>query len=297
MDVRWIDSHCHLQAPEFAADRDAVWSAARMAGVTGAILPAVNLADCAAVNACCARHAGTFPAYGIHPLFVDTAQEAHLARLAEMLERARPLALGEIGLDGWVARADSARQEFFFTAQLALARDFDLPVILHVRKAIDAVLKQLRRFRVKGGIAHAFNGSRQQADEFLRLGFRLGFGGSLTYPGSTRIRALAQTLPDEALVLETDAPDIPPRWLLHRRNHPAELPAIGRVLAELRAAPVSRIAALTCQNTLEAVGGRRRTARAPAPSERHPPGEGGAFALAEQSDGCIAISCLPPPVL
>ncbi|MDR2625076.1 MAG: TatD family hydrolase [Zoogloeaceae bacterium] len=254
MDAGWIDSHCHLEAPEFAADRDVVWAAARSAGVAGAILPAVSLADCAAVDACCARHAGTFPAYGIHPLFVETAEEAHLARLARMLECSRPLALGEIGLDGWVEHADISRQTLFFTAQLALARDFDLPVILHVRKAVDAVLKHLRRFRVRGGIAHAFNGSRQQADEFLRLGFKLGFGGSLTYPGSRRIRALAQTLPDEAIVLETDAPDMPPRWLAPQRNHPAELPAIGHVLAQLRATNTSAIAILTRQNTLDAVG-------------------------------------------
>ncbi|MDR1350560.1 MAG: TatD family hydrolase [Zoogloeaceae bacterium] len=254
MDAVWMDSHCHLQAPEFAADRDAVWSAAQAAGVAGALLPAVSLADCAAVDACCARYAGLFPAYGIHPLFVDTADAAHLARLAKMLERARPSALGEIGLDGWVERADFSRQTFFFTAQLKLAQDFDLPIILHVRKAIDAVLGHLRRFRIKGGIAHAFNGSRQQADEFLRLGFKLGFGGSLTYPGSRRIRALAQTLPDEALALETDAPDIPPRWLARQRNRPAELPAIGRVLAELRATSVPHIAALTRQNTLAVIG-------------------------------------------
>jgi TatD DNase family protein len=250
----WIDSHCHLQALEFAADRDSIWSAARAAGVTGALLPAVSLADCAAVDACCARYPGVCPAYGFHPLFVVNANEAHLAQLAEMLARNRPLALGEIGLDGREKNADFSRQRLFFTAQLALARDFDLPVLLHARKAMDAVLQQLRRFGIRGGIVHAFNGSRQQADEFLRLGFKLGFGGSLTYPGSRRIRALAQTLPDEALVLETDAPDIPPHWLSRQRNRPAELPAIGCVLAELRAKSVANIAILTYQNTLDAVG-------------------------------------------
>ncbi|MDR2364952.1 MAG: TatD family hydrolase [Zoogloeaceae bacterium] len=277
-DARWIDSHCHLQAPEFAADRDAVWSAARAAGVTNALVPAVTLADCARVDACCARCAGLFPAYGIHPLFVAAVKETQLARLAKRLARVRPQALGEIGLDGWVKDADFPRQCAFFAAQLKLARDFDLPVILHVRKAIDAVLRHLRRFRVQGGIAHAFNGSRRQADEFLRLGFKLGFGGSLTYSGSTRIRALAQTLPDEAIVLETDAPDIPPSWRARCRNSPAELPAIGHVLAELRAAPISHIAALTRRNTLAALGypepeeepTDRETARFQPPSIRIP---------------------------
>jgi TatD DNase family protein len=262
MDICWIDSHCHLQAPEFAADRDAVWSAARAAGVTNALAPAVNLADCARVDACCARYGGIFPAYGIHPLFAATAEEAQLARLAKRLARARPWALGEIGLDGWVTDGDFPRQCVFFAAQLELARDFDLPVILHVRRAVDAVLQYLRRFRVKGGIAHAFNGSRQQADEFLRLGFKLGFGGSLTYPGSTRIRALAQALPDEAIVLETDAPDMPPFWRARCRNSPAELPAIGGVLAGLRATSLARVAALTRQNTLAAFGHPESATRA-----------------------------------
>ncbi|MDR2637499.1 MAG: TatD family hydrolase, partial [Zoogloeaceae bacterium] len=196
----WFDSHCHLNAPEFAADRDAVWWEACRAGVRGALLPAVSLADCAAVDACVERYAGCAPAYGIHPLFVMRAEMEDLPALAALCERKPPVAIGEIGLDGFVKEVDWARQETFFQAQLELARKFDLPVILHARRAVDAVLKHLRRIRVRGGIAHAFNGSPQQAGEFLRLGFKLGFGGSLTYAGSRRIRALAASLPDEALV-------------------------------------------------------------------------------------------------
>lgn len=260
----WIDSHCHLDAPEFDADRDAIWRAAREAGVVAALVPSVDLAGCARVAACCARHSSAaarlFPAWGIHPLFVMTAREGDLAGLAGRIEKARPLALGEIGLDGDAPHVDFARQEFFFTAQLALAREFDLPVLLHARRAIDTVLKHLRRIRVKGGIAHAFNGSRQQAEEFLKLGFLLGFGGAMTYPGSTRIRKLARELPEEALALETDAPDIPPVWQRGARNTPKELPAIARTLAELRATPQTTLAARTTANlrTLfpELVGGQ-----------------------------------------
>jgi TatD DNase family protein len=249
----WIDSHCHLHAKAFAADRASVWQNAQSLGVTAALLPAVGLADCALVDACCARYPGLAPAYGIHPLYVDSTLETEIDGLNARLEQSRPVAVGEIGMDGFVARTDFARQEFFFVAQLKLARALDLPVVLHVRQAIDIVLKHLRRIPVRGGIAHAFNGSRQQADEFLKLGFKLGFGGALTYPGSTRIRALAQSLPEEALVLETDAPDIPPRWLNRARNTPAQLPAIGAILAELRASNIEHIARLTRQNTLAAL--------------------------------------------
>ena len=245
----WIDSHCHLQAAEFDADRAMVWQEAYALGVREALLPAVGLADCARVDACCAQYSGLRPAYGIHPLYVDSALERDLDGLNNLLKSSRPVAIGEIGLDGFVAGMDSGRQEFFFVAQLELARAFDLPVMLHVRKATDTVLKHLRRIRVRGGIAHAFNGSRQQADAFLKLGFKLGFGGSLTYSGSTHIRALAQNLPEEALALETDAPDIPPCWLNRGRNTPGQLPAIGKALAELRATSVEHIASVTRQNT------------------------------------------------
>jgi TatD DNase family protein len=150
-----------------------------------------------------------------------------------------PVAVGEIGLDFYVPGFDAARQERFFTEQLKIARDFDLPVLLH-----------LRRIGTRGGIAHAFNGSRQQADEFLRLGFKLGFGGAMTFTRATRIRRLASSLPCEALVLETDAPDIPPAWLADGRNTPAELPRIAGVLAELRGADRAEVERFTTANAV-----------------------------------------------
>lgn len=251
----WIDSHCHLDAPEFAPDRDQVWQAARSAGVRAALIPAVDLANCAAVDACCQRYPGTAPAYGIHPLYAQHAADSDLERLARRLADQRPIAVGEIGLDGHVAHAEFACQERFFVAQLKLAREFALPVVLHLRQAVDQVLKHLRRIRVPGGIAHAFNGSRQQAEALLALGFKLGFGGTLTYRGSTRIRRLARELPLEALVLETDAPDIPPSWLPRGRNSPAELPRIGRTLAELLEMPETELAAQLHRNTLAVLPG------------------------------------------
>ena len=229
-----VDTHCHLDAAEFAADRDAVHAAALAAGVGRIIVPAVTVDNCQAVKRTCQRYSGCRPAYGIHPLYVGQAVPEDLARLRRLLQQERPLAVGEIGLDFHVPDADIERQEFFYLEQLKLAREFDLPVLLHVRRAVDAILKGLRRIRVRGGIAHAFNGSRQQADELIKLGFKLGFGGTLTYPGSKRIRQLAAELPLTAIVLETDAPDIPPAWLASGRNSPDQLPRMAQELAGLR---------------------------------------------------------------
>ena len=243
-----IDTHCHLDAAEFDADREAVHAAARAAGVETIVVPAVEVSAFARTRETVSRYPGCVAAYGIHPLYVMQAADDDLAALRQWLLAERPVAVGEIGLDLYVADIDPARQVHFFVEQLRLARDFDLPVLLHVRRAVDVVLKQLRRFKVRSGIAHAFNGSRQQADEFIKLGFALGFGGAMTYDGSTRIRELARHLPLEAIVLETDAPDIPPAWLNGGRNTPAELPRIAAVLAELRELPVAELVQRTAAN-------------------------------------------------
>ena len=250
-----VDTHCHLDAAEFAEDRAAVVAAARAAGVSALVIPAVETAGFCAVRDCCRRYPQCYPAYGLHPLNLERAGDADLAALrrwlADELNGATPpVAVGEIGLDHHLPDSDASRQEHFFVEQLKIARDFDLPVLLHVRRAVDQVLKCLRRIGVKRGIAHAFNGSRQQADEFIRLGFKLGFGGAMTFPGSTRIRSLASSLPIDVIVLETDAPDIPPCWLASGRNTPVELPRIADALAELRAMPSAQLRAATSANAL-----------------------------------------------
>ena len=243
-----IDTHCHLDAAEFAADRDAVHAAALAAGVEKILVPAVAVDGFATTKAVVGRYLGCAAAYGIHPLYVMPASENDLGVLRDWLMQEKPVAVGEIGLDHFVADVDPARQEYFFVEQLKLARDFDLPVLLHVRRAVDPVLKQLRRIGVRGGIAHAFNGSRQQADAFIKLGFALGFGGAMTFSGSTRIRELARTLPLESIVIETDAPDIPPAWLNGGRNAPAELSCIADVLADLRGLTRAGVSAATAAN-------------------------------------------------
>ena len=243
-----IDTHCHLDAAEFDADRDAVYAAAMAAGVGRIVVPGVTVNRNFRPKSTIADYPACVEAYGIHPLYVDQSSLEDLPRLRGWLQQAPPVAVGEIGLDFYVAGLDTERQTHFFVEQLKLAREFDLPVLLHVRRAVDPVLKQLRRIGVRGGIAHAFNGSRQQADEFIKLGFVLGFGGTMTFDGSTRIHELARTLPLESIVLETDAPDIPPAWLNRGRNSPAELPRIADTLAELRGLSRNDVVAATAAN-------------------------------------------------
>ena len=262
----WIDSHCHLDAAEFDADRDAVVAAARAAGVGLLVLPAVEAANFDAVRELAHRHQGAY-ALGIHPLFVDRADESDLELLRDALARHRDdprlVAVGEIGLDHFVPGLDRERQRDFYLAQLKIARDAGLPVILHVRRSADALLAGLRRIEVRGGVAHAFNGSLVQARAFTDRGFSLGFGGAMSFERALRIRALAAALPDEVPVLETDAPDIPPHWLYRSaaeraqgavaRNAPAELPRIGGVLAALRGWSPAHTADVTSANVRRAL--------------------------------------------
>jgi TatD DNase family protein len=264
----WTDSHCHLDAAEFDADRGAVVERAARAGVTQLVLPAVAVAHFNAVRALAHAHGFAY-ALGIHPLYVDQAADTDLQAVREALHRHRAdprlVAVGEIGLDHFVPGLDRPRQEHFYAAQLALAREFDLPVVLHVRRSADSLLKHLRRTPVRGGIAHAFNGSAQQAQAFVDLGFALGFGGAMTFERALQIRRLAQTLPLSALVLETDAPDIPPQWLYRSaaqraagataRNEPAELPRIAATLAALRGMSLEDLAAATTANARAALPG------------------------------------------
>lgn len=262
----WIDTHCHLDAAEFEADRDAVRERASRAGVLHCVLPAVSAANFETVRNLAHRHGDSY-ALGIHPLCTGDASEADLERLdralADHRDDPRLVAVGEIGLDYFVPGLDAKRQTWFYREQLALAQRHRLPVLLHVRRSADQLLKELRLRRVSG-IAHAFNGSAQQANAFVRLGFKLGFGGTLTYQRALQIRRLARDLPLSAIVLETDAPDIPPHWLYRTteeraagqpqgRNEPAQLPAIGAELARLRGIACEELREASSANALEAL--------------------------------------------
>jgi TatD DNase family protein len=247
-----VDTHCHLDASEFDADRDAVVERSLDAGVALVVVPAVDAAGFARVRALAARHPCVRYALGIHPMFVDRARDDDLgtlrAAVADAIGDPAFVGIGEIGLDHFVPGLDRVRQERFLAEQLRIARDFDLPAILHVRRAQDPVLKQLRRFGPCGGIAHAFNGSEQQARAYVGLGFALGFGGAMTFGRALQIRRLATTLPIESIVLETDAPDIPPAWLENGRNEPRELAAIATTLAAMRGADPGVVIAATGAN-------------------------------------------------
>lgn len=246
MTLTWIDTHVHWDATEFDADRDLALERARAEGVVACLNPSVCVAGLDKVRALAdasTQHNGwprVLPAYGIHPLYVDTATASDLATLDQYLSAHRPVAIGEIGLDAYTGAPDMAQQQAIFEAQLALAAQHQLPVLLHVRHAVEAVIQSLKRVQgskniLPGGIAHAFNGSESQAAQLIRMGFLLGFGGSLSYEGSHRIRRLASSLPLSCIVLETDAPDMSPVWLHRARNESAALPRIAEVLARLRA--------------------------------------------------------------
>ena len=274
MTVMWTDTHCHLDAPEFDADRDDVVARASAAGITQIVVPAVEVANFDAVRALAHRHGAAY-ALGIHPIATGRAAQSDVELLREALQAQRDdprlVAVGEIGLDHFVPGLDRDRQAQFYAAQLKLAREFDLPVILHVRRSADTLLKHLRLLPVPGGIAHAFNGSEQQALAFVALGFKLGFGGAMTFERALQIRRLAQCLPMDAIVLETDAPDIPPRWLYKTaaeraaghsaRNEPAELPRMAEVLAALRGMPLAELAAATGANARAALPKLARLAK------------------------------------
>ena len=270
----WIDTHCHLDAAEFRADAPAVRARARQAGVGRLVIPGVAVNNFQAVREL-AHQNGDVYALGIHPLYVAQSVDADLAALdAELtlrLDDPRLVAVGEIGLDFFVPELQLSplreKQEMFYRAQLLLARRHGLPVILHVRRSADRLLKHLRELAPPGGwhgIAHAFNGSAQQAQAFIDLGLKLGFGGAMSFEAARQIRQLATELPLQSLVLETDAPDIPPQWLyqsaqaraagaVQGRNEPAELPRIAQVLAGLRGMPIEALARACTANALAAL--------------------------------------------
>jgi TatD DNase family protein len=279
----WIDTHCHLDAPDFAHDVATVREQARAAGVGTLVLPAVHAQGFSATQQL-ARRFGDAYALGIHPFYVPQASEADLDTLRHALQAAHDdphlVAVGEIGLDFFVPALCEPlvrkKQTHFYNAQLQLALEFGLPVILHVRRSADLLLKQLRHLRVQrdargpaaahhggaapvGGIVHAFSGSMQQAQAFIDLGFKLGFGGALTFPAALQLRHLASELPLSALVLETDAPDMPPHWLYRtraerdlglaqRRNAPVELPRVAQVLADLRGISLAQAQSASTHN-------------------------------------------------
>ena len=245
-----VDSHCHLDAAEFDTDRDAVICRARSAGVMQQMVPAVDAASWPKLREVCTQAAGLFPAYGLHPMYLDAHREQHLAQLREWLERERPLAVGECGLDYFVEGLDREAQSHYFEAQLQLAREFDLPVIVHARRAVDAVIAAIRKIGKLRGVIHSYPGSMEQARQLWDLGFMLGLGGPVTYERANRLRKLVAEMPLEHLLLETDSPDQPDAGIRGERNEPARLREVLRVIAELRGEGEAHVAEVTTANAL-----------------------------------------------
>ena len=243
-----VDTHSHLDAPEFDPDREAVIKRARAAGVTRQVLPAVEAASWPKLRAICRTNPGLFPAYGLHPMYLPAHRPAHLVELRDWIERERPVAVGECGLDFFVEGLDPREQATYFEQQLRLARDFDLPVIVHARRAVDQVIASIRRFGPLRGVVHSFPGSREQADRLYALGFLVSLGGPVTYERANRLRTLVAGLPIEMLMLETDSPDQPDAGIRGQRNEPARMTAILDVVARLRGEIPEEVAAATSRN-------------------------------------------------
>ena len=246
--MRLIDSHCHFDFALFATKRASLWQAAQSVGVEALIIPAVARENFGAVQALCQQNPAWLPAYGLHPLFVH--QPDDLLDLGFYLQQ-QAQAVGEFGLDFYAKDADKQMQMDYFIAQLDLAQRYGLPVILHVRKALQEVILQLRQYPGVCGVVHSFSGSLQQAEQLLDLGFKLGLGGTVTYPRAKRIRALLKALPLSAWLLETDAPDQPLCGFQGQSNHPAQVFKILQQVAILRPEPIDILAAHFYQNTLE----------------------------------------------
>ena len=243
-----VDSHSHFDAPEFDGDRDAALARARAAGVTRQVVPAVAASSWPKLREVCAQGAGLFPAYGLHPMYLAEHRPAHLDALRAWIEREHPLGIGECGLDFFVEGLDEDEQRRYFEGQLRLAREFDLPLIVHARRAVDAVIAAVKRVGRLRGVVHSFSGSPEQARQLWQLGFLIGLGGPVTYERANRLRALARTMPLDYLLLETDAPDQPDAGIRGQRNEPARLPVVRDVIADLRGAAPEDIAAATTRN-------------------------------------------------
>jgi TatD DNase family protein len=260
----WIDTHCHLDAPEFSKNLPSIISAAKERNVQAILLPAVKARDCQHVRELAHQYGEGIPALvytlGIHPLFTNQAKEEDVDYLEEQvlqsLSDPRFVGIGEIGLDYFLEGLDPHKQEYFFHTQLDLAQKYQLPVVLHVRRSQDAILKALRRRKIPSGIAHAFNGSFQQAEQFIELGFKLGFGGAATYERALQIRRLLAELPLNSIVTETDSPDIPPAWLREEGipfNEPAFVVRIAKELAAIRGISNSEFASSAWRNAMQAL--------------------------------------------
>ena len=247
--MQLIDSHCHFDDESFDADRTQALARAHAVGVIEQVIPAVKAAWWPRIRQLCLDHPELHPTYGLHPMYLQDHLPLHLDSLGEWAAREQPVAIGECGLDFYINDPQPQQQQFYFEGQLAVAREFDLPVIIHARRAVEEVINTIRRFPGVHGVLHSYSGSEQQARRLIDLGFLMSFGGPVTYERANRLRKLIRTLPLDAILLETDAPDQPDSDHRGERNEPAYLPTVLQTISRLRDEPVERIAQQTQANT------------------------------------------------
>lgn len=252
--LRLFDSHSHLDAPEFDGDRDASIGRARAAGVFEQLVPATDCQGWPKLRDVCQSGAGLYPAFGLHPMLVDSHLPGHLDLLREWIERERPVAVGECGLDFFIPQLDPVRQRFYFRAQLEIARECKLPVIVHARRAVEEVIATVRSVGGLTGVVHSYPGSEEQARQLYELGFMLGIGGPVTYERARRLRRLVAAMPLDRLLLETDSPDQPGSLHRGQRNEPARIAEVLDVVAGLRGADPAEIAVATSDNARRLLG-------------------------------------------
>jgi TatD DNase family protein len=243
-----IDSHSHFDVDAFDEDRDVVLARARDAGVTRQVIPAIARDGFGKLRDVCASTHGLYAAYGLHPLFLAQHKPEHLDELETWVEREHPVAVGECGLDFYVEGLDIDTQHRYLDRQLAMAREHDLPVILHGRRAFDEIAASIRRVGNLRGVVHSFAGSPEQANQFWKLGFHIGIGGPITYQRAHRLRGIVREMPLEFLLLETDSPDQPLCGHQGHRNEPAMLVGVCKTIAELRGVEPQEIAEATTKN-------------------------------------------------
>lgn len=250
-----IDTHCHLDITMFAEEFDILLARAKAAGVQEMVLPGVDADGWDRMIALCKKNPGLFAAPGLHPMYLSWHHPRHLDELEDLTRHEKLFALGEIGLDYYIEKSDKTAQQDLFEKQLQIARKAHLPILLHVRKAHDQVLSTLRAKRFPhGGLVHAFNGSYQQATHYIKLGFGISICGTITYDRAKKIRGIATSLPQQVLVLETDAPDLPLAGRRGKNNLPQYLPEVLAVLARLRSEPIEETARYTTANARRILG-------------------------------------------
>ena len=243
-----IDSHCHLDFPEFDDDRCELIESCQQNGIKKFVVLGVRSATWMSLAKVAEEFPAIIPAYGLHPYFVEEHQLTDIDQLALVLEKYKPCAIGEIGLDFYRRDLDPEKQRILLREQLKLAEKYQLPVILHVRKAHDEMIQTLRGYQIPGGICHAFNGSLQQAGLYEKLGFKFGFGGAATYENANNLKKLVTTLRLESIVLETDSPDMLPMNTTFTRNTPITLLQVLSVVANLRNESEEQIKKTTTEN-------------------------------------------------